>query len=53
MQVQDLTFGLLLLIVAALPLAAKGLAEIYIVIAARIQELKRKNRKPSSVLLKR
>lgn len=52
MQVQDSMFVLLLVIVAALPIAAKGLAEIYLFIVSLIQDQKGKNRKPP-VLLKR
>ena len=43
MQVQDTSFLSLLLIMALLPIAAKGLAEIYIKIASTIQRHKHKN----------
>jgi hypothetical protein len=43
MQVQDTSFLSLLLIMAMLPIAAKGLAELYIKIAATIQRYKHKN----------
>jgi hypothetical protein len=52
MQFQDSIFLILLLMLAALPIAAKGLAEIYIIIATLVHGQKEKDRKPP-VLLKR
>jgi hypothetical protein len=43
MQMQDTSFVSLLLIMALLPLVAKGLAEVYIKIVGRLQQLRHKH----------
>jgi len=52
MPFQDSTFLLLLLTLASFPIAAKALAEIYILIATRLGSQKGKHRK-RTMLLKR
>jgi hypothetical protein len=42
MQIQDTSFLSLLLIIAAMPIAAKGLAEVYIKIATLLRRWKHK-----------